>query len=450
MKISSLATLAAAVVAVGVSVAACGTTNNNAVEQSSALGESCAQTADCKVGVCVNQTCVMGPQSADGGGSSSGASSSGASSSGSGGSSSGGSSGGSSSGGVAEAAAPHVSLRGEACQSTAQCAAGLACVQTGSFGSTGVCDIASFGLSANATGKTCTGECSVASDCCELPVNVTVNGIVYHHCNDILNQVIGGAVANCAGLAAGDSTAVGVGCFYYQTYCGTCTTANWTCTNNQCIYGATCMASGTVIQGCAPMTRTGRSLVGTCTTTGTPGTCSPPPGACSANADCAGKAYTPAPGIGATSNICRAPGATGTTDCVCQAGGCYLLCTKDLDCAKGYTCDTAKSLCKSVGSCTADYQCAQSMRDVRSTCSNGACTAPCSTDLDCSLAGGTGGHFTGSVCVGATATAAGTCQTLGCSTDTDCNTPSGGATPHVFCVTPPAVSAALEVSAITN
>ena len=449
MKISSLATLAAAIVAVGVSVAACGTTNNNAVEQSSALGESCAQTADCKVGVCVNQTCVMGPQTADGGGSSSGASSSGGSSGGSGsssssgGSSSGGSS--SSSGGVAEAAAPHVSLRGDACQSTAQCAAGLACVvPPGGFGS-GICDVSSFGLTASATGKTCTGECNTAADCCELPVNVVINAVTYHHCNDILNQVIG--AASCGALAAGDSSAVGVGCFYYQTYCGTCTSANWTCTNNQCVYGASCMASGAVIQGCAPLTRLGNGLVTTCTN----GTCSPPAaaGACTANADCAGKAYSPFPGIGATSNICRAPGATGSTDCVCQNGGCYLGCTKDLDCAKGYTCDSTKGLCKAVGSCTSNYQCAQQTGDVRSTCTSGLCTTPCSADLDCSPSGGTGGNFNGRVCVGATATTAGTCQALGCSADADCNTP-GGAAARRFCITPAAMSAALEVSAITN
>jgi hypothetical protein len=431
MNVSSLATLAAAVAALGVSIAACSTTNNNAVEHSSALGESCLTTADCSSGVCVANTCVAAASAEGGMGTSSGGSDSGGTSSGMASSS-----GGSSSGAVVpEAAPPHLGVRGDVCSSTSDCGPSLDCIYTGA--GVGICDLATYNLGAAATGKTCTGECNTAADCCDLPVDVVIGGTEYHHCNDIKNQVIG--AANCP--TAPDATALGVGCFYYNTYCGTCGSA-WACTASQCIYNATCTASGPGIGGCPDETRTGRFLSSTCSTTGVCGGTGA--GTCMASSDCAGRAYVAFPGE--VSGTCRAPGATGTNDCVCQAGSCYLGCSKDLDCATGYTCDTTTSLCKVAGSCQTDAQCAVSQGNILSKCVSGSCTRPCQTDHDCSRFSGVVGTFSGSVCN------SGTCQVLGCTMDSDCNITSASNPTgvHLFCTGPATAAAAPEVSAITN
>lgn len=421
MNASSLGIVVAAVAALGTAVFACGsTTNNNAVTHSSALGQTCSQTADCEEPlVCIQQTCVASGAPVEGGAGSGEASASGSSSGGS----------------VAEAAAPHLGMRGDACQATADCGPSLDCIYTGLGG--GVCDLASYNLGAAATGMTCTGECKTAADCCELPVDVTINGTTYHDCNDLLNQVIGGA--QCSSLTAPNATAVGVGCFYYNTYCNGCG-STWACTSGQCVYQPACQASGAVLGGCAPETRTGRPLPTSCNG----GTCSAPSaGACMASSDCAGQAYVPFPGEPA--GTCRAPGVTGANDCSCQNGGCYLGCAQDLDCAAGYTCDTTTNLCKASGSCQTDAECAASQHNVLSKCASGTCTVPCTTDHDCSkYSGATGvGSFNGTVCN------SGTCTVLGCTADSDCNVPDG-ASVHLFCVAPAAAPAPPEVSAITN
>ena len=74
MKVSSLATFALGIVALSASIAACSTTNNNAVQHTSALGESCLTTGDCMGShVCVSNVCTAAAAPAgDGGGSSSG------------------------------------------------------------------------------------------------------------------------------------------------------------------------------------------------------------------------------------------------------------------------------------------------------------------------------------------------------------------------------------------
>jgi hypothetical protein len=451
MKVSSLATLAAAVVALGASIAACGsTTNNNAPTQSSALGESCSQTADCKSGlVCIALTCVMGPATSTGdGGSEGGGSSSGASSGGSSGGSGSGSSSGSA---VPEAAPPHLGARGDVCQATSECGPGLECVSSPSFGGGGICDISSYGLSGNVTGKTCTGECNTAADCCDLPVDkYTVGATVIHQCAD-LTTIINGQTCP----SAGDTSLLGQACFLNATYCGTCGTS-WTCTANQCIFTAACNQSNVAtpagVGGCAEFSRLGHPLTETCNPTTS--TCTTPTSTtgCTQATDCTNESYVAF--TGATAGICKAPGGSG--DCVCQNTFCYLACSKDLDCATGYTCDTTSRLCKPVGACTSNAQCVTTTGDVLSTCVSGKCTEPCTSDHDCSqysgAPGADQGGFGNSVCVIPSGMTTGTCQALtgNCSTDSDCNL-ANGATAHLFCVTPSTTTPApVEVSAITN
>jgi hypothetical protein len=449
MHVSSLVTLAAAVTAFGVSIAACSTTNNNAVEHSSAAGESCASTADCQSTlICIEQTCVAGPSTSAEGGTSSGAPGSSGGSSGSP-SSSGGSSGGSSSGTtVPEAAPPRLGAIGDYCTSTSECGSGLECIPQAFGSGGGVCDLSSYGLSSNVTGKTCSGECDMASDCCELPVDkFTIGTAVIHECSD-LQTIINGE--NCT---SGDTSLVGQACFLNTAYCGTCGTS-WSCTANRCVYTAACTQGNTGtppgVGGCAPWSRLGNGLTTSCNTTTM--TCTAPTSTtgCAQASDCTDEAYVNFPGT--TAGICKAPGGTG--DCVCQTGSCYLACSKDLDCATGYTCDTTTRLCKPVGACTSNTQCATTMGDVLSTCVNGTCTTPCSTDHDCSssgIPGVNGQSFNGSVCVIPSGMTSGTCQSISnnCTMDSDCNL-AGGASAHVFCVTPAAATTTVEVSAITN
>jgi hypothetical protein len=333
---------------------------------------------------------------------------------------------------------------------TEQCSAGLECLPLEVLGAgsvitplaIGTCQPSNYAaLDGSVSGMTCTGECKSASDCCLLPPNVSVNGTTYHSCLDILTQVIGGSTSICSGLANGDSSPVGIGCFYYQAYCNGCGTngSNWQCTNSKCVYAASCQSSDVVVGGCAPLTRTGRTLPTTCSSNNKCTDAVAP--ACAQNSDCAGQSYIPYTTNTPFSDntICTADAGT-ATDCVCHSGSCYLACNQDLDCANGYSCDTSTHLCKSLGRCTTDAQCVQIDYNPLAKCVSNACVVPCSSDQDCNSAGTAG--FTGQACVN------GTCQTLGCTSDTDCNI-LGRSDVRMFCVTPAATTVG-EVSAITN
>ena len=150
-----LVSLASTGLAAFISLAACSTTNNNgppggggsdagpvAVVLSNA-GESCTRRADCASGlVCVRNVCATGVTSADGGPS------------------------------APDAAPPQLSQLGESCSETPDCGPGLVCVANPTLSQGSVCDLANFGLTP--TGKTCSGECNVTTDCCELPLGLTV------------------------------------------------------------------------------------------------------------------------------------------------------------------------------------------------------------------------------------------------------------------------------------
>ncbi|MGH7434455.1 MAG: hypothetical protein ACRENE_02190 [Polyangiaceae bacterium] len=436
--------------AVGVSLAACGgsTTNNNANPHSSHTGESCLTTGDCmNSDVCISNVCVAGPgaSTGDGGtGSSSGASSSGGSSSG----------GSSSSGGTTtpEAAPAHLGARGDSCTSTPDCAAGLSCIKNGVGG---ICDITSYGLASTVTGKVCGGECNQASDCCELPVDTfTVGATPIHHCSD-LAAIIGTSPCQANGTTGPLSQA----CFLQTAYCGSCG-PNWSCTGNRCLYTAQCSQGNTgvspVVGGCAPTSRLGNGLTTVCNATSMKCAGTVSTTGCSADADCTSNPYT-AFGT-ATAGICQAPNGTGG-DCVCLAKACYLACSKDLDCATGYTCDTAGTrTCKPVGACTNDTQCIQTFADVAAKCSSGKCVKPCSSDHDCSQFSGSTltTNFGGDVCVIASGSTTGTCQSIynNCSMDSDCDLPASGTavaeTPHTFCISTASSSTTTYFSAITN
>jgi hypothetical protein len=404
-----LISLAGAVVAVGVTLVGCGTTNNiNSGGGTSALGESCSRTFDCQAHLaCVENVCL--PQAVVDGGSADGGE-----------------------GGITSTG-PHLGLLNESCQTSRDCQSPYECVGD-------VCSSANYNLTA--TGKTCTGECNTPADCCELPVGFSVSlgyltdgGTSYRslsgssvRCEDLLT-FIGGDTSACAGPLPDTLYSLAQGCAYYQQYCQ-CTANTWACNNNQCAYTAPCTVpavTAATAATCPPETRTGKQLGTTCNVTGGAatgnGTCS---AGCSANTDCDGKQPS---GSGHTCS--GADG--GPTNCTCYQSACYFACKADIDCASGSTCDGTTHLCKTTG-CTMNSDCVLSSRNAQAQCVAGACQIACQSDVECKPA------TTGLYCLG------GSCKAPGCSSDTDC---LGNGSAHAFCVTATA-TAAVYSSAVTN
>ncbi len=292
---SSLRTAFAGVAAaIGVFVAGCGSSSSS--PPASSAGQSCTRTADCAGGlVCISNTCFPSSASADSGVDLDGA---------------------------AVDGAPSGPARpeelGQPCATTSNCGAGLTCVPFSSAIG-GLCDYTNFGVNpdAGSTGKTCTGECSTAADCCELPPPTFTGSATFYdysdsgvylgstnvyadQCSAVL-QALGGSVAVCASPDASspNDTAILHMCFYYQTYCGSGCAANWSCTNNACVYSGSCtLNAGSANPGsCPTYTRTGRVTGQNCIAAndagggapGTPGSCSAAPTTCATNAECNGQ-----------------------------------------------------------------------------------------------------------------------------------------------------------------
>jgi hypothetical protein len=393
-------------IVLGASAAGC--TSNPSGPAGSALGESCTRTSDCQSGlVCMANTCLGGARAVEEGGTEGGVDA------------------GNTEGGVdAGSTEPRLSQIGEACQTARDCASGLACVP--SSGGAGVCDVVSYGVMAST--KTCSGECSVAADCCELPAGITLAGtndagifVSVVNCKDILQVLLGGNASVCASRPL-----PGTGCFFYQTYCS-CAADTWACSSGRCVYTASCQGNlVNALGGCPSLTRTRSALNTTCDMPGNK--CHSTVSGCSTDTDCDGTAVADATGV-----TCRGG------DCACFMSACYLKCAKDLDCQGGYSCDATKKLCVP-SPCSNDAQCFSQLGKARAKCQNGACGIPCTVDHDCSPSGDIAGQpFNGTVC-GPNHV----CAPVGCTSDADCSG-TGGA--RLFCITPNVTNVH---SAITN
>jgi len=395
---AAAATVAAAVV----SIAGCGTTNNyNNGGGTSGPGQSCDRTFDCASGlVCQSNVCLMPAAVSDAG---------------------------SVDGAPIVPPGPHLGQLNETCQTSHDCEAPLSCMG-------GSCTIVSYNLTA--TGKSCTGECNTPADCCEMPPSMYVSlgawisggdaGFgTYHYfnnggqgtrCEDISAYI--GDPANCDNASLNTQTYLAAGCFLYKTYCN-CAANTWACNANQCAYTAPCSVNTATLNGCPQYTRTGPGLSTVCNLSagGPTGSCS---AGCATPTDCAGK--TPL----SANHACSAPDAGGA-NCTCFQSACYFKCTKDIDCAGGYTCDTATNLCKVAG-CTTNADCVQSTGNPKAQCAMGACQVACANDGEC--------NPPSSIC------SAGFCKASGCSSDANCP----GST-HRFCVT---ATPTMFTSAVTN
>jgi hypothetical protein len=424
-----------------VAAVGCSNSSNNTppAEATSAMGESCLKSGDCKDDlVCVGQVCIAkgGATPAGDGGTGGDTGHPGNPPPGDGGNPTG------------PGTVPgKVSSLGESCTATTDCGDKLICVllPPGSGESGGVCDLKDFGLTAS--GKTCDAECKTGADCCELPLNIPpIGATAIHQCNDLLQVLNGDVNGACSGLAPGAVGDKPTACFYYKTYCQ-CDAKTWTCTNNACVYTGSC--SDTTLDnfgGCPSRTRTGFTQPSNRTCDKTAMTCTPKPGTasgCTAAADCNGKP--------AAASTVFATCASGTeADCTCLQGACYITCARDLDFESGFTCNSDK-VCQPAGACATDADCENMIttKSVGMKCNMGTCINPCTSDHDCSPSSGANqwvrdriGNFNGQICSN------GACTTLGCSSDVNCATPNGL---HTFCAAPPSGVAVSQFhSAITS
>lgn len=367
------------------------------------------------------------------------------------------------------------SALGQECTATSDCSAGLVCVPSTILGGVGICDLASFGVTP--TGMTCTGECSTAADCYELPpevgsipsVKAQLDLPVVHTCDDVLTYLSGGYATNCTGATGPtpttNGTAISVACFLYKTYCLT-TSDSWTCepstsagNGNRCVFTASCSQAVTDdFDGCPTETRFGTTLPAgessVCSVTTGTGKCTgPAPVAatgCATSAECASMMLvTPD-----TGHVCT------STECICETstGACYVKCTTNDDCAAGKVCSTTApttSLCVTAPGCVTNADCVASTHSASSVCATatGTCSTPCSNDHDCSHSSGatavqsTLGLFSGDVCDLTTKT----CVAAGCTNNADC-VDQGIDGVNTFCVKPAATAAVATAvsSAITN
>ncbi len=240
-----------------------------------------------------------------------------------------------------DAAAPRVSRKGEACQTTNDCAAALSCVPL-TNGTGGICVTGEFHVAP--TAKECAViECAVPSDCCPTPAS---------NCTQLAQQ--------CAQF--GDA---GTGDFYCEEYKRLCKCdgSKFSCTNGSCksqcstdadCFGAKC-TSGKCVQ-------------------------------CTDNAQCAGIS-----GTTCVNNSCQGP-CTTDSDCPsfnrCTSGACVESgCLTDRECVAATK--NVEATCvadKCVVPCQTDLECGNPKSYSFHSCINSQCVyVGCDSDKDCEL-----------------------------------------------------------------
>jgi hypothetical protein len=364
-------------------------------------GESCSSRLDCEAGLgCFNQRCTTPPVAMTG-----------------------------------EGGAPSTGIelgeRGETCRVNGDCKTDLVCIPSATAAGIGVCDLSKYGV--EPTGKVCGGECEAATDCCQLPIPLQTATI--KSCKDIDDAITVGAI-DCA--AAGAASTL---CFQQATYCSGCTKNTWSCTNNTCVYKPACVVAvaNDTPTGCPTYSRI-RTLTGLSCNADTK-KCEGPTAAvaCTTDASCATKPVFDR--AAASTDVCSA----GECTCYQPTHECYRKCSRDIECAVGSTCDTASKVCVSVGTCTADTECAVLHGSLDWKCDAGTCAKSCAADRDCSPSGHGTTTFNGTVCA-----ANGFCETVSgsCTDKTQCPAVNGLKT---FCVdSPVAVTSGVVSSSISD
>lgn len=247
--------------------------------------------------------------------------------------------------------------KGEACQTTNDCADGLSCAPTGSGGTT-VCVLSSFTVAQ--TAKECAiTECTVATDCCGPPSTT---------CNNLLQQ--------CAALQdAGASQPIAT-CVQYEQLCQC---SRLECENNKCVTkcqtNSDCASSGRICAGgkcvqCASDDQCGSGGTLKCVSGECKGPCQGD-GDCPGFQRCAGGQCTD--GACQTSRECVA--FTRNVEATCGTDGkCIVPCTNDLECGnpknfRFYSCVGGQ--CLFLG-CDTDKDCRLILEGLSGTSSSGA------------------------------------------------------------------------------
>lgn len=211
--------------------------------------------------------------------------------------------------------------KGEACQTTNDCAGGLACMPGAGESNVGTCVVGVFNVSQ--TAKECvTIECQQAADCCDDPPSGCA--LLKTRCETDLAQ---------------DDAAASPYCAQYALEC-VCDATKRDCENGQCVSKCTDDSS------CA--TSGGKCLGGKC-------------GQCANDDDC--KKGDP------------------TSDLACVNAKCQPPCKGDGDCPGFERC--LQGRCMESG-CQSNRECISATRNVEATCgTDGRCIVPCQTDLEC-------------------------------------------------------------------
>ena len=257
----------------------------------------------------------------------------------------------------------HTGRKGEACQTTRDCAPGLAClprvssVASSSSGSSilsggGTCVVGVFNVAP--TNKECARtECDTVQDCC----NRNKSGSTQATCDSYKET--------CATPTPENESI----CQFYQQTC-VCDETRQACENGQCttkcVDDGNCKTSG-------PNNGQGKCLGGKC-------------GQCAIDTDC------------------KPLG----DDQTCVNGKCQAPCKGDGDCDGFDRCVAGKCI---DGGCQSTRECIAATRNVEATCgTDGKCIIPCQTDLECGNP--TGYSFFSCV--------QNQCVYVGCDTDKDC------------------------------
>jgi hypothetical protein len=371
-------------------------------------GESCTRRADCDTGLmCFDRVCMTAAPvtPADGGATNSSA-----------------------------------GVRGETCMTNADCSTTLVCIPNPTNQSIGVCDVANYSITSPG-GKSCSAECKVDLDCCELPIGESgvaadAGTVNYNSCADLkkaLNQ------ADPSGCEVDTAASLSRECFLFKTYCDCANNNPWKCNAGSCGYIKACTGNGEVIKGCPVQTRTGAPTISTCNAATL--TCSTSIKAgCATNDDCLGAVIADVAGEKCVSGECV---------CATDRGACYRKCNVELDCAQHYSCDATKFVCTLSGECTTDLDCIQKSGDVTSVCAKATntCRKPCVIDQDCGPSGVAGTKFKNLVCG-----ADGYCADITgqCASDSDCAaTAANGQLVKKFCVATTTAATVTYASAIT-
>lgn len=210
--------------------------------------------------------------------------------------------------------------KGEACQTTNDCAASLACMPSGSPSGGGVCVVGVFNVTQ--TGRECAiTECQQASDCCDTPPA---------GCESLKQS--------CDAFQAGRGGSPAA-CEQYEALC-VCDASSRDCESGRCVVKCTSDSS------CAAGGNGSKCLGGKCAE-------------CASDGDCGGSG----------------------SDLSCISGKCQPPCQGDGDCPGFERCLQNKCV---EGGCQTTRECIAATRNVEATCgTDGKCIVPCQTDLEC-------------------------------------------------------------------